>query len=80
MVVEKSPRPETLNTQQQTSLKKYRDFYELDVPVNATKADLVAAVKKHFSHSLHVRDEEVISGFLYANEEAKKRELRDVGQ
>ena len=61
----------------QNSLKKYKTFHKLAVPNDATKAELVAAVSKHFNKYPRVRDSEVIQMFLYANEEARKRELTE---
>ncbi len=55
-----------------TSLQRYVAHYGLIAPVPATKADLVALVSRHFSGHPHVREPEVVSAFLHANEAARR--------
>ena len=54
------------------SLIRYKIFYNLDAPPNATKRELMQVVMRHFSQHPRLRDAEVISAFLYANQRYKK--------
>jgi len=58
------------------SLMRYQAYYNLDAPPNATKRELMAVVMRHFVEHPQLRDAEVISSFLYANQ----KYLRSLGQ
>uniref|UniRef100_A0A0A9WKW0 Histone deacetylase complex subunit SAP30L n=1 Tax=Lygus hesperus TaxID=30085 RepID=A0A0A9WKW0_LYGHE len=49
------------------SLVRYVKYYDLNVPPNASKRELIPILLKHFSNHPHVSDIDVISNFLYAN-------------
>jgi hypothetical protein len=46
------------------------------VSPQASKKELIAAVRRHFTHHPRLRDAEVISTFLYANKKAQTRVLQ----
>jgi len=50
------------------SLLRYKKQFQLQVRPSAPKRDLIASVKKHFIHHPRLRDAEVMSAFLYANQ------------
>lgn len=61
-------------TLQMSSIKKYRNLFQLDVPANATKAEVIEVIRKHWVVGYpRIRPDEVISKFLIKNEVAKKR-------
>ena len=53
-------------------MMRYAAFYNLEVPPKTTKRELSAIIAKHFSVHPYVRDAEVISNFLFANEKYMK--------
>lgn len=63
---------------QMSSLKRYRNLFKLEVPVDATKGELIDAVRRHWVNGYpRLRAGEVMCKFLEKNEIAKKRELQD---
>jgi len=53
------------------SLLRYKRHFQLPLRPNAPKAELMGAVRKHFTHHPKLKDVEVISAFLYANQQAR---------
>lgn len=49
------------------SLIRYAKYYNLNVPPNAAKRELISILIKHFGNHPHVSDVDVISNFLYTN-------------
>ncbi len=54
------------------SLLRYKTYFNLEAPPNATKRELLLVVMRHFSQHPRLRNAEVISAFLYANQRYKK--------
>jgi hypothetical protein len=54
------------------SLKRYVAQFDLPAPETATKEELVAIVSRHFVGHPHLREPEVVSAFIFANESARR--------
>lgn len=55
-----------------SSLLKYKRHYKLSVRPQSSKLELLTAVRSHFLHHPSIKDIEVISAFLYANQRYMK--------
>jgi len=55
------------------SLSKYRKHFKLNVRPEASKTELIQSVRKHFAHHPRLRDQDVISSFLFANRKYAKK-------
>jgi len=58
------------------TLLRYAALYKIEVPEDASKADLIGLVSSHAANYPHAREAEIISTFLYANER-HRRDLED---
>jgi len=54
-----------------SSLLKYKRHFKLPLRPAAPKVELIAHIRKHFVHHPRIRDVDVISAFLYANQQQK---------
>jgi hypothetical protein len=53
------------------SLLKYKRHFKLPLRPAAPKIELISHIRKHFVHHPRLRDVDVISSFLYANQQQK---------
>ena len=54
-----------------SSLLRYKRFFKLSTSTSASKGEHIAVIRKHFVNHPRLRDVEVISAFLYANQQHK---------
>lgn len=54
-----------------SSLLKYKRHFKLPLRPSAPKIELIAHIRKHFIHHPRLRDVDVLSSFLYANQQQK---------
>jgi Sin3 binding region of histone deacetylase complex subunit SAP30 len=54
------------------SLKRYKNYFQIECEPNASKTKLIQAIKQHFAHYPRLRDAEVIAQFLHANNQVKE--------
>lgn len=60
------------------TLKEYQKAFDLDVPQNISKTDLVDAINRHFAKSPKLREIEVVATFLQRLKQDKELESSDV--
>ena len=65
------------------SLLRYKRHFKLSLRPSAPKVELISNIRKHFVHHPRLRDVDVISSFLYANQQQKlqnKQALQQAAQ
>jgi hypothetical protein len=55
------------------SLLKYKRHFKLPVRPNASKNELISAARKHFLNHPRLKDFDVLSSFLFANQKYMKQ-------
>jgi hypothetical protein len=71
------------NKLEMSSLLKYKRHFKLPLRPDAPKVELISHIRKHFVHHPRLRDVDVISAFLYANQQQKlqnKQALQQAAQ
>ena len=68
------------NKLEMSSLLRYKRFFKLTTSTSASKAEHISVIRRHFVNHPRLRDVEVISGFLYANNQHKLQNKQAIAQ
>lgn len=68
------------NKLEMSSLLRYKRFFKLTTSTSASKSEHISVIRRHFVNHPRLRDVEVISGFLYANNQHKLQNKQAIAQ